>query len=79
MLHGNLTAMLPYSQHAPENAYGAGDTKDRPFKIVVVGYVLPDLILCLMIANLLIGRVFVNARGLSGDTFDGLIQSFPYG
>jgi len=68
-----------YSQHDDDTA-ATDHLKDSTFKMVIVGYAIPTCILAVIGTNFLVGKVFVPAgRGLSGDVFDGLIQSYPLG
>ncbi len=64
----------------PENNVpDTSNLKDSAFTTVVAGYLLPGCIVLIVVWNLITGYVYWPAHRLSGDTLDGMVQSFGYG
>ncbi len=68
-----------YPQH-DDNRDDTSHLKDSPFKMAVVGYGMPACILVVVVINFVIGTVYWPAgRYEVGDSFGGLMQSYPFG
>jgi hypothetical protein len=71
-------ALNYYSQHE-DRTDTTEHLKDSTFKMVVVGYGIPQCILLVVVVNLAVGRVVMPDWRFHGDLLDGLFRSYPYG